>query len=82
MWELDHREGWVPKNGGFQTVMLQKTFESLDSKENKQVNSKGNQPWIFIGRTDVEAEVSKFCSPDLNRRITGKDADAGKDSWG
>ena len=81
MWELDHREGWTPNNGGFWTVMLQKTLESLESKENKPVNPKGNQPWIFIGRTDAEAEVPKFCSPDVMRWLTGKDPDAGKDSW-
>ena len=54
MWELDHKEGWVPKNWCFWTVMLEKTLESpLDSKEIIPVNPKGNQPWIFIGRTDV-----------------------------
>ena len=58
MWELDHKEGWIPKNWYFWTVVLGKTLESpLDSREIKPVNSKGNQPWIFIGRTDVEAEV-------------------------
>ena len=56
MWELDHKEGWVQKNWCFQTVVLEKTLESpLDSKEIKPVNPKGNQPWIFIGRTDAEA---------------------------
>ena len=58
MWELDHKEGWVPKNWCFWIVMLQKTLESpLDSKEIQPVNPKGNQPWIFIGRTDVEVEA-------------------------
>ena len=58
MWELDHKEGWVPKNVCVQIVVLEKTLESpLDSKEIKPVNHKGNQPWIFIGRTDVEAEA-------------------------
>ena len=53
MWELDHKEGWTPKNWCFQAVMLEKTLESpLDCKEIKPVHSKGNQPWIFIGRTD------------------------------
>ena len=56
MWELDHKEGWAPKNWCFQTVVLKKTPESpLDNKEIKPVNPKGNQPWIFIGRTDAEA---------------------------
>ena len=57
-WELDHKEGWVPKNWCFQTVVLEKTLESpLNSKETKPVNPKGNQTWIFIGKTDAEAEV-------------------------
>ena len=55
MWELDHEEGWAPKNWCFRTVVLEKTLESpLDIKEIKPVNPKGNQLWIFIGRTDVE----------------------------
>ena len=58
MWELDHKEGWTPKNWCFRTVVLEKTLESpLDSKEIKLVNPKGNQSWIFTGRTDAEAEV-------------------------
>ena len=61
MWELDHKEGWALKNWCFQTVVLQKTLESpLDSKEIKPVNPKGNQPWIFFGRTDAEAEAPYF----------------------
>jgi len=61
MWELDHKEGWVPKNWCFQTVVLEKTLESpLDCKEIKPVNPKGNQPWIFTGITDAEAEVTKL----------------------
>ena len=65
MWELDHKEGWVPKNWCFQTVVLEKTLESsLDSKEIKPVNPKGNQPWIFIGRTDEEAENLTLRPPD------------------
>ena len=57
MWDLDHKEGWVPKNRCFWTVVLEKTLESpLDCKEIKPVNSKGNQAWTFIGRTDAEAE--------------------------
>ena len=62
MWELGHKEGWVPNYWFFQTVVLEKTLESLsDSKEIKAVNPKGNQPWIFIGRTDAEAEAPIFC---------------------
>ena len=58
MWELDHKEGWAPKNWCFQTVMLEKTLKStLDCKEVKPVNTKGNQPWILIGRTDAEAQA-------------------------
>ena len=61
MWELDHKEVWVPKNWCFWIVMLEKTLESpLDCKEIKPVNPKGNQPWIFIGMTDAEAEVPIF----------------------
>ena len=59
MWESDHKEGWVPKNGCFQTVVLGKTLKSpLDSKEIRPVNPKGNQSWIFFGKTDAEAESS------------------------
>ena len=58
MWELDHKEDWVPKDWSFWTVMLEKTLQSsLDCKKMKPVNSKGNQPWIFIGRTDAEADA-------------------------
>ena len=58
MWELDHKEGWVPKNWCFWTVVLEKTIESpLDCKEIKPVSPKGNQPWILIGRTDSDAEA-------------------------
>ena len=80
MWELDHKEGWVPKNWWFQTVVLEKTLENpLDCKEIKPVNPKGNQPWIFIGRT--VAEASKLWPPDAKGRLIGKDLDAEKD-WG
>ena len=59
MWELDHKEGWAPKNWCFQTVLLEKTLDSpLESKEIKPINPKGNQPWIFIGRTVAEAKAS------------------------
>ena len=65
MWELSHKEGWAPKNWCFWTVVLEKTLESpMDSKEIKPVNPKGNQPWIFIGRTDAEAEVPILWPPD------------------
>ena len=65
MWELDHKEGWAPKNWCFQTVVLEKTLESLwDCKEIKPVHPKGNQPWIFIGRIDFEAETPILWPPD------------------
>ena len=79
MWELDHKEGWASKNWCFQTVVLEKTLESsLDSKEIKPVNPKGNQLWIFIGRTDAEAEAPILWPPDAKSPLTGKDPDAGK----
>ena len=82
LWELDHKEGRMPKNWCLQTVVLEKTPESpLDSKEIKPVNLKGDQPWIFIGRTDAEAEAPVFWSSDANRQLTGKIPDAGK-YWG
>ena len=82
MWELDHKEGWVPKKWCFWTVVLEKTLESpLDCKEIKAVNPKGNQLWIFIGRVDAEDEVPKLCLPDGKSWLIGKDPDAGKD-WG
>ena len=80
MWELDHEEGRAPMNWYFQTVMLEKIVEShLDSKESKPVNPKGNQPWIFIGRNDAEAEAPIFWPPDVNSLLIGKDPDAGKE---
>ena len=80
MWELEHKEDWALKNWYFQTVMLEKTLESpLDSKEIQPVNSKGNQPWIFIGRTNDEAEAPILWPLDVKRWLTGKDPDAGKD---
>ena len=79
VWELDHKEGWEPKNGCFQTVVLEKTESPLDWKEIKPVDLKGNQPWIFIGRTDAEAPASIFCPPDVKGWLIGKDHDAGKD---
>ena len=81
MWKLDHKEGWALKNWCFQTVVLEKTLESLlDCKEIKLVNPKGNQPWILIGRTDAEAEPAIFWPPDARSWLTGKDLDAGK-NW-
>ena len=80
MSELDHKEGWAPTNWLFWTVMLEKTLESsLNSKEIKPVNPKGNQPWIFIGRIDAEAEAPIPWPPDAKSQLTGKDPDAGKD---
>ena len=77
-YELDHKEGWVPRNWCFWTVMLEKTPENLlDCKEIKPVNPKGNQSWIFIGRTDAEAPI--LWPPDGKNWLIGKDPDAGKD---
>ena len=81
MWELDHKEGWAPKNWCFWTVALEKTLENpLDYKEIKSVNSKGNQSWIFIGMTDAEAETPVFWPVDAKSRLIRKDPDAGK-AW-
>ena len=78
MWELDHKESWVPKNWYFWTVVLEKTLESLlDSKEIQPLNPKGKQSWIFIGRTDAEAPI--LWSPDSKNWLIGKHSDAGKD---
>ena len=78
MWELDHKEGWVPKNGCFLTVVLEKTLESsLDSKESKPVHPKGDQSWTFITKTDAEAPI--LWPPDVNSRLIGKVPDTGKD---
>ena len=80
MWELDHKEDWVPKNWCFWTVELEKTPESpLDWKEIKPVHPKSNQSWVFIGRTDAEAEIPIFWPPDAKNWLTGKDPDARKD---
>ena len=79
-WKLDHKEGWAPKNWCFWTVVLEKTLESpLNSKEIKPVNSKGDQPWIFIGRTDAKGEAPVRWLSDMKRWLIGKDPDAGKD---
>ena len=80
MWELDCEESWAPKNWCFWTVVLEKTLESLlDSTEIQPVHPKGNQSWIFIGRTDVEAEILILWPPDAKSWLIGKDLDAGKD---
>ena len=82
LWELDHKEAWALKNWCFWTVVLEKTLESpLDCREIKPVHSKGNQPWIFIGRTDGEAESPVLWPPDVKSWLIGKAPDAGKD-WG
>ena len=76
----DHKVGWVPKNRCFQIVVLEKTLESpLDSKEIKPVNPKGNQPWIFIWRTDAKAATLILWPPDVKSQLIRKDPDAGKD---
>ena len=80
VWELDYKKSWVLKNWCFWNVLLEKTLESLlDCKEVQPVNPKGNQSWIFIGRTDAEAEVPILWPPDTISQLTGKDPDAGKD---
>ena len=82
MWEQDHKERWARKNRCFQTVELEKTLEcSLGCREIKSVNPKGNQPWIFIGKTDAEAEAPVLWSPDAKSWLIGKEPNAGKD-WG
>ena len=81
MWELDHKESWAPKNWCFWTVVLEKALVSpLDIKD-KPVNPKRNQPWIFIGRTDAEAEAPIMWPPDVKSWLIGKDSYVGKD-WG
>ena len=80
MWELDYKESWVSKNWCFWAVVLENTLESpLDWKEIQPVLPKGNQSWIFIGRTDVEAETPILWPPDVKNWLIWKDPDAGKD---
>ena len=79
MWELDHKESWAPKHGRLWTVVLETLESPLDCKEIKPVHPKGSQSWIFIGRTDAEAETSVLWPPDVKNRLMGKDHDAGKD---
>ena len=82
MWELHHKEGWVPKNWRLQTVVLEKSLESpLNNKKIKPVNPKRNQSWIFTGRTDVYNKAPIVWPPDSKNWLTGKDPDAG-DNWG
>ena len=80
MWDLDHKEGWMPKNWCFWTVVLEKTLESpLDCKKIQPVHPKGNQSWIIIGRTEAEAETPILWPPDANSWLIGKATYAGKD---
>ena len=82
MWQLDHKEGWEPKNWCFWITVLEETPKSpLDSKESKRVHPTWNQPWIFMGRTDAEADAPILCPPDMKSWLVGKYPDAGKD-WG
>ena len=82
MWELDYKESWAPKNWCFWTVVLEKTLENpLDCKEIHPVHPKGDQSWVFIGKTDFEAETPIFWPPDANSWLIWKDPDTGKD-WG
>ena len=79
---LDYKESWEPKNWCFWTVVWQKTLESpLDYKEIQPVHPKGDQSWVFIGRTDVEAETPILWPPHVKSLLIGKDSDAGRD-WG
>ena len=82
MWELNYKESWALKNWCFLTVVLETTLESsLDWKKIQPVHPKGGQSWVFIGRTDVEAETPILWPPDEKRWLIWKDLDAGKD-WG
>ena len=81
MWELDHKESWAPKNWCFWTVLLGKTLESpLGCKEIQPVHPKGDQSWVFIGRTDAEAEAPIPWPPDVKIWLLGRDPDAWK-NW-
>ena len=82
MWELDYRESWAQKNWSFWTVVLEKTLESpLDCKEIQPVHPKGEQSWVFIGRTDAKAETPIIWPPEVKSWLIGKDPDGGRD-WG
>ena len=80
MWEVDYKESWAPNNWCFWTVVLEKTLESpLDCKEIQPVHSEEDQSWVFIGRTDANAETPIFWPPHVNSWLIGKDPDGGKD---
>ena len=80
IWELDYKESWALKNRCFWTVVLEKTLENpLDCKEIKPINPKGNQSWIFIGKTDAEVDAPILWPPDAKKWLTGEDPDARKD---
>ena len=82
MWELDYKESWAPKNWCFWTAVLEKTLESpLDCKEIQSVHPKGDQSWVFIGKTDAEAETPILWPPHVKSWLIGKDPDDGRD-WG
>ena len=82
MWELDYKESWALKDRCFWTVVLEKTLESpLDCKKVQPARLKGDQSWVFIGRTDAEAETPILWPPHVKSRLIGKDPDVGKD-WG
>ena len=82
MWELDYKENWALKTWCFWTVVLEKTLEiPLDYKEIQQIHPKGDQSWVFIGRTDAKAETPILWLPDAKNWLIGEDPDAGKD-WG
>ena len=83
MWQLDYKESWAPKNWCFWTVVLEKTLRSpVDCEEIQPVNPKGNQSWVFIGRTDAKAEAPILWPPDAKNWLIWKDPDAGKDKAG
>ena len=82
MWEVDYKESWAPKKWWFWTVVLEKTLESpLDCKEIQSVHPRGDKSWVFIGRTDVEAEIPILWPPNAKNWLIWKDPDARKD-WG
>ena len=81
VWELNHTEGWALKNWCFRNVLEKTLGGPLDCTEIKAVNPKGNQPWLYIGRTDAKAEAPILWPPDVKSWLSGKDPDAGKD-WG
>ena len=82
MWKLDYKESWAPKNWCFWTVVLEKTLESpLDCKKIQPVHPKGDQSWVFIGRTDAKAETPVLWPPYVKSWLIGKDPEAGRD-WG